>query len=221
MALSDCKIQDDHRSSLFYNRYTYSVNMRCEGVHHARDLDHDKMDQYVARRRQWSFASDGFINSDSHIRNLHAFIDCVTAITAPHRLTVEYNWVSFYVNDLSVLAPMVTQLEFLSVVRIKQALITRPANQILLQSSRFQYRTYLRDRWFQTPGQADAVTNMFRTYRSVWRMCPSINARLDENNVDCVRRHWFIDHEHPQDTLILEMSFPGITRKTMPIVTAK
>lgn len=222
MVLSDCKIKNVHRDRLYYDLYTYAVSMRCQGVHYIRSWDHDHLDKMVQRRRSWSFIAADFVHSDSNINKLHELIDCVNLITVPFRKTLAYNYLSFYVNDLSVLNS-VCALPYMEFLHVTRALVTKPRNQVQLRSSQFQYRTYFRDRWFK-PGQGEALAGMFRSYSQVWRMCPSILNMLDslpKTPLNGVRRHWFIDHEHPQDTLILEMAYPGITRKTLPIIADK
>ena len=153
--------------------------------------------------------------------------DVLLTETAPFKTVVSFNTVCIYTNRRQ-LADRLVRLgnDGVHMRLVRQAVLTRPANVVQLQESRYAYRTYLRERKY-TKDQRDMLANFLHSRRDTLRVSPALDNWVNGKLIGYIRNHsysrsyYFVDHDHPNEGTMLSLVLPGIVRKTMPIETTK
>jgi hypothetical protein len=150
--------------------------------------------------------------------------DVLLSETAPFKTVVSFNTVCIYTNRRGLADRLGNDGVHMRLVR--QAVLTRPANVVQLQESRYAYRTYLRERKY-TKDQRDMLANFLHSRRDTLRVSPALDEWANGTfvgyirNLSYSRSYFFVDHDHPNEGTMLSLVLPGIVRKTMPIETTK
>ena len=223
------KVEVDHRSSLYYDQYEWCITINISEAPCLRYLDADKFERAIRNAKYWA-EKDVWtdrawsITKETALRETR---DVLLSETAPFKTVVSFNTVCIYTNQRR-LADRLVRLgnDGVHMRLVRQAVLTRPANVVQLQESRYAYRTYLRERKY-TKDQRDMLANFLHSRRDTLRVSPALDEWANSTfvgyirNLSYSRSYYFVDHDHPNEGTMLSLVLPGIVRKTMPIETTK
>ena len=223
------KVEVDHRSSLYYDQYEWCITINISEAPCLRYLDANKFESAIRNAKYWAENDKWTDRSWSVTKEtaLRETRDVLLSETAPFKTVVSFNTVCIYTNQRR-LADRLTKLgnDGVHMRLVRQAVLTRPANVVQLQESKYAYRTYLRERKY-TKDQRDMLANFLQARRDTVRVSPALDEWANGTFVGYVRNlsysrsYYFVDHDHPNEGTMLSLVMPGIVRKTMPIETTK
>lgn len=225
------KIEEDHRSSLYYAQYEWCITINISEAPCLRYLDSKKFEQALRNAKHWSeqdrFGENFRAWGPTKETALRETRDVLLTETEPFRTVVSFGTVSIYTNRVGLAKRLINLGNDGIILRlVRQAVITRPAGVVQLQESKHGYRTYLRERKYSLD-QRNLLLNFFDTREGTLRPCGALMNWLRSTpkyymaNLNYSRSHYFVDHDHPNEGTMLSLVMPGIVRKTMPIQTTK
>ena len=223
------KVEVDHRSSLYYDQYQWCITINISEASCLRYLDASKFENAIRNAKYWA-EKDVWtdrawsVTKETALRETR---DVLLSETAPFKTVVSFNTVCIYTNRRG-LADRLVRLgnDGVHMRLVRQAVISKPANVVQLQESKYAYRTYLRERKY-TKDQRDMLANFLHSRRDTLRPSPALSEWANGTfvgyirNLSYSRSYYFVDHDHPNEGTMLSLVLPGIVRKTMPIETTK
>jgi hypothetical protein len=222
------KVEVDHRSSLYYNQYEWCITINISEAPCLRYLGSAQFESAIRNARHWAEKDVWTDRSWSVTKEtaLRETRDVLVTETLPFNTVVSFNTVCIYTNRRR-LADRLVRLgnDGVHMHLVRQAVLTKPANVVQLQESKYAYRTYFRERKY-TRDQRDMLKNFLDSRRDTLRVSPALSDWINGNvgyilNLNYSRSHYFVDHDHPNEGTMLSLVIPGIVRKTMPIETTK
>jgi hypothetical protein len=225
------KVEEDHRSSLYYAQYEWCVTLHISDASCLRDLKTVRFEAAVRNAKHWSehdrFSKDFQSWSPTKESALRETRDILLEETGEYKAVVSYNVLSVYTNNRR-LADRFVKLgnPGIQLHLVRQAMITRPAGVVQLRESKHSYRTYLRERKY-SHDQRQILLNFLKSREGTLRPCGSLLTWLGTGqhrfmiNPNYSRSYYFVDHDHPNEGTMLSLVMPGIVRKTLPIETTK
>ena len=206
------------RDRLFHDQFEWSLSFRVKDAWLARCLDHQRLDGWILHRQslatRWSSSTKDIITAQDQA-NLHELINILGALPSPHRFYFSWHWVYVYHNDLAQLEQL-AQCSFMSQQRLSQAVVDRPRDVVVKQNPKYGYRTYLRERMFRDMDQGRSFRDFLRR-QDHWNLSGSLGRAIDNSKFFYVQRYHFVEHDNPQDALLLNLHTPNIVRKTLPV----
>jgi hypothetical protein len=219
---------------LFYNQFEYCIGFQLDEVHCLRDLDHDKIDQSIERRKVWrEMAQQRWSNNKAHsqivsrrwknitdatVLNLHNLAEILLSTAVPFKLVVSLNQGHVYTNSLE----LIDQLDNVPALLYKQytqATVNRPKNTIRLQNPKHQYRSYFKLTKITAQEKINLV-NFFTNQQECIRVSPALKAWVDLP-FNRTQDYFFIDYDSPSWLTMIGLIHPGLIRKTMSIIPHK
>ena len=221
------KVVPDDRSSLYYSEYEYCVTLFISDASCLRDLKTVRFEAAIRNAKYWAEMDRRPWQGTTHESALRETRDILLEQAGTYKAVVNFGNVSIYTNNRR-LADRFAELGNPSVRLhlVRQAVITKPAGVVQLQESKYGYRTYLRERKYSLD-QRNLLLNFLDSREGTLRPCGSLMAWLRQQpkyylaNLNYSQRHYFVDHDHPNEGTMLSLVMPGIVRKTMPIETTK
>jgi hypothetical protein len=223
------KVEVDHRSSLYYNQYEWCITINISEAPCLRHLGSAQFESAIRNARHWAEKDVWTDRSWSVTKEtaLRETRDVLVTETHPFKTVVSFNTVCIYTNRRR-LADRLVRLgnDGVHMHLVRQAVLTKPANVVQLQESKYAYRTYLRERKY-TKDQRDMLANFLHSRRDTLRVSPALDEWANSTfvgyirNLSYSRSYYFVDHDHPNEGTMLSLVMPGIVRKTMPIETTK
>ena len=223
------KVETDDRSSLYYDQYEWCITINISEAPCLRHLGSAQFESAIRNAKIWAekdvWADRSWsITKETALRETR---DVLLTETAPFKTVVSFNTVCIYTNRRQ-LADRLVRLgnDGVHMHLVRQAVLTRPANVVQLQESKYAYRTYLRERKY-TKDQRDMLANFLHSRRDTLRVSPALDEWANSTfvgyirNLSYSRSYYFVDHDHPNEGTMLSLVLPGIVRKTMPIETTK
>lgn len=225
------KVEQDHRSSLYYDQYEWCITINISEAPCLRYLDSGKFEQALRNAKHWSeqdrFGENFRAWGPTKESALRETRDVLLAETAPFKTVVSFGTVSVYTNRRRLANRLIDLGNDGVILRlVRQAVITRPAGVVQLRESQYAYRTYLRERKY-SKDQREMLANFLNSRRDTLRVSPALSDWANSKFVGYVRNlsysrsYYFVDHDHPNEGTMLSLVMPGIVRKTMPIETTK
>jgi hypothetical protein len=227
------QIKTENRDRLYYDKFCYSFQIRQTEIFALRGLpDAVSLLRFIHHRRNWMSSlinqrnrQDEYFNQES-VDNLMTTLELLSNHPTEFKMTVSGDWASFYSNDLT-LVDRLSRLPYVKGNRpIKQAVINRPKDVVVVQNPEFQYRTYLKERkmsqdrkeqlllWIQAQHDQEktharaskALLNWLKNNNSTWRS-------------DWTQRYYYIEHNNPMYETMLSMIVPGLIRKSSSVIS--
>ncbi len=205
------------RDRLFYDQFEWSLCFRVKGAWLARKMKHDDLDHWI-RIRQGPDAKQRFyqeILTDRDQQRLHDLIDQLAALARPCRFYFSQHWVYVYHNDLAVLEDLAAEPD-LDQILWSRAVIDRPRDVIVKRQPSYSYRTYFRERMFRDMDKGRMFRDFLRR-QDHWNRSGALDRMMDNGKYFYVQRHHFVEHDDPQDALLMNLHTPNIVRKTVPV----
>lgn len=205
------------RDRLFYDQFEWCLTFRCKYINLLRRATRESLQERIDyRAKTWNH--DVLTTVD--VNNLYQMLDVVKLIPQPHRIYYSHHWIYVYHSDLSMLENLIPPngFDFVSQKRIIQAVVCKPRDVVIKSDPKHQYRTYLRETLIRNENKSRSLKSFLKS-RDDWVLSSSLSRECEEplNAKMYVRRHHFIEHNSPQDLLLLGLHTPGLIRKTMPI----
>ena len=223
------KVELDNRSSLYYNQYEWCITINISEASCLRYLEPGRFEAAIRNARHWA-ENDKWtdrawsITKETALRETR---EVLLAETAPFKTVVNFMTVSIYTNHRGLADRLVNlDNDGVRVRLVRQAVLTRPANVVQLQESKYAYRTYFKERKY-TQEQRLMLVNFLNSRKDTLHPCGALMSWLTGQfpgyvlNLNYSRAHYFVDHDHPNEGTMISLVMPGIVRKTMPIQTTK
>lgn len=227
------QIKIERRDRLFYEQYRYSFQFRQHEIFAIRGLpDDEKLLCFIGYRKSWDTRfvvkqkrPECF--TDESVANLQVTRDFLLTHATTSKLNVSGDWATIYTNDLSLIdqlqqLPMIT-----SGCTVKQAVIDRPKDVVVIEMPRYKYRTYLRERkmsqdckshlldWIQAQQDLEKVHACASKSLLNWlRNKPSSSWRNA-----WTQRYYYIEHNDLRYETMIGMIIPGFVRKSLPVIS--
>jgi len=237
--LTNHKIQPRSGDRYFFDQYQYCLTVKLDSISSLRGFDKitTPLERERSIRRHLSYR-DRFVNYGGNWRGTN------TPTPAGHgdklvelveyfyhhrdyiKVTVSTNWGYVYSNDIDIIENIARQ-PYVLVIGIKEAVIDRPRNTVVVPNSQFQNRTYFKERWVTDDERT--LIHQFLTNQTDVRICPSLNRELSSEKEYFtsrqmrapgffLRRYHFIDHTTQAIPVMLSLILPGITRQTVQVI---
>ena len=222
------------KDRLFYNRFQYCLGFYLDEATCLRELDHNKIDDVITRRKQWQeIAQQRWINgrqnttilsrrwneiTEKTVADLHTVADVLLKNTADFKLVVSVHQGYVYTNDLDLLQQL-NEMPELTFPTLTQAQIDRPENSVKLKKSKYKLRSYFKTLNLSSQ-EKDTLANFLKAQQDFVRTSPAMIQWLA---VPFTRTqdYYFIDHDSETWLTMLALVRPGLIRKTMQILADK
>jgi hypothetical protein len=223
----------------FFDQYRYCVTIKLIGISSLRGFDKivTPLERERSIRRHLSYR-DRSVNYGGNWRvqgtpvdpkqgdNLCELAEYMYHHRAHIKVTVSTNWAYIYSNDLDIINNIMA-LPYVVVVGVKEAVINRPRDTVIVPKSQFQSRTYFKERWVNDDERK--TLHGFLKNQSDVRICPSLHRELESDKEYFtsrqmkapgffLRRYHFIDHTTQAIPIMLNLILPGISRQTVQVI---
>jgi hypothetical protein len=231
---SNQKFKITVKDRLFYNQFNYCLGFKLNEVNCLRELDHERIDWSIDRRKTWREITRQRINQNSYVstllmrrvneitedtvKNLHTVADILLTSDVKYKLVVTVNHAHVYTNNLELLE-ILDKLTILSEKTYTQAHVSRPKDTVQLKNSCHTQRSYFKSMQLSIQ-QKENLENFLYNQRDYIRASPGLKRWTDLPFVR-VQDYYFIDHSGTQWITMLNLVVPGLIRKSMQIITAK
>jgi hypothetical protein len=125
------------------------------------------------------------------------------------------DWGYIYSNDRDLLI-QIDVLHYVTGYYIKEAVISKPKNTVVLRSSPYRFRSYLAYKKYDDAGK-ERMFDYLKNQPDV-KISQGLTRWLKYRTSDWSRRHYYFDHNDSRIELMLQLIFPDIVRTTMPII---
>lgn len=167
------------------------------------------------RNRTWGGNNDIDTINAAHITNAQDMHAHLTNLGADNKQIIHSHSVHVYANDPAALKRLVRAGDdYVWGARFQQAQLTRPQGVVQLKESKYQYRTYFRERYQDT----EPLRKFLKNRTDCFGYTREFGRRLNDYRF-YVQRHHFVDHHSAADAVMLNMVCADIVRETLPIQT--
>jgi len=221
------QVRPSNSDRLFFDRYRWCLNFRMPGIYFLRGLKSESPEaletRIKQRHAQWLVYSEKY-----RTRAVNFDVDKIIALAKfllPHmadsKLTVSQYWGYLYCNDFAVIESVAK--EFLVPVRyVKEAVVTRAKNTVMLRHSDYALRSYFRER-LTSVDTAKRIQDYLTCQPDV-RISSALSAFFAHGPANyrgsCLfQRYYFFDHNSDATVTLFNLMAPGLIRQTMPVLT--
>lgn len=230
---------------LFFDQYQYclcikmfKVSVLRHVINHEIQLNDDDANNKVDQVLSWHMSrlknyggnwGTHDLSRDAvklHLNNLHLVRKILIDNRRSLKVTFSTDWAYVYSNDLDIFSKILS-LDFVTFVSFKECIVNRPKNTILNTNPEFKHRTYLKDKWI-TSENRERIVNCLLAQGTDIKMSKSLtkwanppeekHRRFSTVMIHQIQRHYFFEHNNPGISTVLELSLPGIIRKTISII---
>lgn len=217
--LSNFRTVDSDR--LFYDHYVYCALFRQTELSAIRGLQHQHIDQVIAMRNRWrqmSHNSKGTITDDV-VERLHRTCEFLSARQDRLKIVISMDYGYVYTNDLAIIQE-IRDMAWISIYDLKQVRITRPRDVVVLQNPQHCSRSYLKD--MRVSREQRVRMQSYLQQRETIKIGPGLKSWLDKSQGNyashLVQSYFFFDHNDDGELFLFQLAFPGVIRKTVPIM---
>lgn len=216
---------------LFYDQYRYGLKLRIKDFSCLREIRKpdatlEQVAAVVSRRFEQRCNYSRFFNRRDlstelssrqyDLDNILEMLQYLWPVRDQIKVTFSGDWGYIYSNNNKLLQSISDQ-HYVYAYYIKEAVVTRPKDTIVLQSSPYLYRSFLKERQWTI----DDKTRM-RTYLENQPDIKTSRGLTHWLKYDTrwpwSRRYHYFDHTDAKIELMLQLICPGIIRTTMPII---
>jgi len=209
-------LKTESRDRLYFDKWEYAFSFFLKEAHTLRIRDSVKFNDYISIRMSWT--SQARYSGDV-VPNLQTALAHINSITEPFKLMVSGSWGTIYTNTPALADNLIADCAFVCNARIKQAVIDRPRDTVLLLEPTHKLRSYFKAQQF--PGdKIPALREFFDAQGTAIKPSPGMKQFLKGS---WPGKHWFPDHyyvdyDDPVYATMLALIMPRPFRKTVPIV---
>jgi len=214
-------IKTESRDRLYFDQWQYAFVFFVREAHLLRCRDVDQVRKQATMLKKWAHLQDRYAGNT--VPNLVAALTYINSIAEPFKLILSGNWITIYTNDANLADNFLANCNFVlpAQTRLKQAVVDRPRDTVLLLDPTYKLRSYFKSQQF--PGskipalreffaaQGNAIqpsAAMQRFLRGTWR----------GNHNHWLPDHYYVDYDNPVYATMLALIMPRPFRKTMTIV---
>lgn len=189
--------------------------LRCRDV--------DQMRKQATMRQSWAHLRDQYAGNT--VSNLVAVLTHINSIAKPFKLIVSGNWVTIYTNDVNLADNFLANCNFIlpAQTRLKQAVVDRPRDTVLLLEPTYKLRSYFKSQQF--PGsKIPALREFFAAQGNAIQPSPAMQRFLrgtwpgNLHHNHWLPDHYYVEYDNPVYATMLALIMPRPFRKTMTIV---
>ncbi len=207
------------RSCLFFDQFEYSAVFHMRYAHLVRcqssqDIANAaKIRNQWLRNRSWSPSVDAITSTHiNHAQDMHYHL---SNFDADNKQVIHTHSVHVYANNVAALRRLVKAGDgYTWGAQLHQACLTLPQGVVQLKESKYQYRTYFKDRYQNT----EPLRNFLKDRTDCFGYTKEFGRRLKDYKF-YVQRHHFVDHHGASDALMLNLVCADVVRETLPIQT--
>lgn len=219
-------IKIDSSDRMFYDRYEYCVSFHLFELTALRELDHAAIDEILNHRIAWKSRTPNYGGSWRGRREItavdraacHAMCDYLLT-KQDYKLIIYGDWGYIYTNDQTVLQE-IPSLDFIAnaSVSIKQRVISRPRDTLVIRSAQHEYRSYFRAGRLDEPERSNLI-NYLKNQEEI-RLSPGLKSFID-HSYKYINDNLFIDHNSMGEVIMLNLVRPRAIRKTVKLISDK
>lgn len=206
---------------MFYDQYQYCVLFRQPELSAIRGLDNRHIESVINMRNRWRTGSSSNrprIGQDV-VEQLHKTCRFLKARQDRFKIIFSFEYGYLYTNDTDIIEDIIN-LPYVSIYELKKVVVTRPKDTVVLKNPKHSQRSFMKNRNV-TPEQRIHLRRYFDQRDSI-RPGPGFRSWLEKSELASwnyyVLDYFFFDHNDDGELLMFQLAFPGIIRKTIPIV---
>jgi len=223
------------RDRLFYDRYEWSIDFRCNNAGCLRLRGHTWQEYQADVQQSWSWRNTSIIHAYRRVvptgGSWKVDIDPIESSSQSRRLeelarvlwkyrdlakTVCYgNWIYVYAHDLAILQDL-SGLVPNQNIKLKQARITRERDTLHRKNPQHSYRSFLRSRRLTV--EQKTSLKKFLLAQEQARLGPAFRSWLDQQ-FEWTRDYHWLDHDDQGIKTMLEIIVPGLIGRTQRLIT--
>ena len=210
-------LKTESRDRLYFDQWEYAFSFRLKEAHTLRIRDEADMIKYVQQRMSWDHWRPRY--TDSVVADLKTALSFVNNISVPFKLIVGGHWASIYTNDRDLTDDLIAHCPFTAQHRLKQAVVDRPRDTVLLLEPTHKLRSYFKAQRF--PGdKIPALKEFLEAQGTAVRPSPGMKQFLRGTwkGDHWLPDHYYVDYDDPVYATMLALIMPRPFRKTVPIV---
>ena len=224
---------------LFFDQYRYSLKLNIKDLSCLREMRNSTKTQtevefIVAKRfadrlrydRFWTYNvavnSPVISNLESEqtttkmrLDNLLDFLDFLWPVRDKIKVMFSGDWGYIYSNDKDLLIK-IDNLNYVQGYYIKEAVVSKPKNTVVLKSSPYRFRSYFAYKVYNMAEKA-RIQSYLENQPDV-KISWGLARWLKYTPPGWSRRHYYFDHNDTKIELMLRLIFPDLLRTTMPII---
>lgn len=216
---------------LFYDQYRYSLKLRMKDFSCLRELRNpdvtvEQVTSVVSRRFEQRCNYSRFFNRRDlptelssrqyDLDNLIKMLQLLWTVRDQIKLTFSGDWGYIYSNNKKLLQSIGSK-HYVHGYYIKQAVVTRPKDTIVLQTSPYRYRSFLKERQWTLADKA-CILAYLENHPDI-KISRGLTYWLKyDARWHWSRRYHYFDHNDAKIELMIQLICPGIVRTTMPII---
>jgi len=223
---SNQKIRSESRDRLYYDQYSYCLQIFLQDMGALRPRTHRGIEQFcdhatwardVNYGGSWRWPVHKLRPvTDQSRENCHLALDALHAVSIPYKMIIKDDWGYIYTNNLDPFSELTASSGVL-VVDIRLARLDRPRDTMVIKNSVHEQRTYFRNQSITTEQKKDAIN--FLSSRSEIRTSPSMTSwLLDFPAHRYVCDNYFVDHNDDGFLTMLHLVVPLKIKKTYKLL---
>ena len=210
-------LKTESRDRLYFDQWQYAFSFWLKEAHTLRYRSVAALDHYVGHRMSWAHWEERY--TVKTVSDLKIALDFVNHIAQPFKLTVSGHWASIYSNNPDIADNLIAQCPFTKQHRIKQAVVDRPRDTVLLLEPKHQLRSYFKSQQFpgvKIPALRDFFAAQGNAIKPSMAMQQFLKGTWSGNH--WIPDHYYVDYDDPVYATMLSLIMPRAFRKTVPIV---
>jgi len=233
---SDQNLKED-TDQLFFDQYRYSLKLNMKDFSCLREIRNSTKTQtevefIVTKRfakrlsydRFWTYSDPGLViltktetqtTTKMRLDNLLNVLGVLWPVRNQVKIMFSGDWGYIYSNDKDLLI-QIDDLPYMQGYYIKEAVLSKPKNTIVLKSSPYKFRSYFTYKKYDEDKKA-RILDYLKNQPDV-KISKGLTRWLKYRTSDWSRRHYYFDHNDAKIELMLRLIFPDILRITMPII---
>lgn len=224
--MSQLSLKIVKKDRLFFDQYKYCLNFKLDELSALRDsLDPAEIARVLDYRASWHHRNPNYGGSwrnrgvsDATREDCLSFADFL-AHQQDFKMTISQDWGYIYSNDLSMLS-RVERLPYIHPLSLKEAVIDRPRDTLLILNSRHKQRSYFRA-GRMTPEQKVALREFLKAQEDV-RIGPGLEKFLAiDYKYHYINDNNFIDYNNDGVITMMNLILPRCIRKTVTLINHK
>jgi hypothetical protein len=210
----------ENTDRLYYDQYLYSLKLRMKEFSCLRELRNpdatlESASSVVSKRFKQRIKYSNF-SGPQDLVNLLELLVMLWPVKDQIKPVFSGDWGYVYSNDRHLLQSIANQ-NYVHTYYIKEAVVNRPKDTIVLRSSAYQYRSFLKERQWTTDDKARIVS--YLENQPNIKISRGLKHWLKyDTRWPWTRRYHYFDHNDEKIGLMLQLICPGIVRTTMPII---
>ena len=227
----------ENTDRLFFDQYCYSLKLHVKDFSCLREMRNSTKTQtevefIVTKRfakrlsydRFWTYTEPGtaILNTTDEqtttkmrLDNLIDILGVLWPIRNQVKIMFSGDWGYIYSNDKDLLIK-IDDLPYVQGYYIKEAVVSRSKDTVVLKSSPYRFRSYFAYKNYDEDKKA-RILDYLKNQPDV-KISKGLNRWLKYKISDWSRRHYYFDHNDAKIELMLRLIFPDLIRITMPII---